>query len=77
MKRAIRFVGYAFLGLVALGLTLRVLLALRTGQPFYGINYRGVPLGTYSTLLALIMAGGIGIVRLAQVRRRRTFRDDK
>jgi hypothetical protein len=52
------------------GLVLTLVLALSAGQPFYGRNVYGSPLGTYSTAAVLVIAGVIGIMRLVQESRR-------
>ena len=57
----LRIVGFSFLALTLAGLVLRVFFALQTGQAFYGVNYMGLLLGTYTTLsvLAAVLLAGI------------------
>ena len=72
----IKTTGLFLVGLVMVGLVLTVLDAAISGQPFYGVNYKGLPLGTYSTLACLVLAGVFaliaGIMRLLAVARRRS-----
>ena len=66
--------GSALFSLVIVGLLLTVLGAVRSGQSFYGVNYKGLPLGTYSTLACLLLAATIvvvtGLIRVLAVLRR-------
>ncbi len=65
-------IGYVLVGLIVCGVVLTVILAHRTGQPFYGRNVYGLDVGTYSTGAVLFIAACIGVVRLVQrVRGRR------
>ena len=70
MRRVVAVVGYLLVALIVLGLCLEVFAALRSHQPFYGLNYLGLPLSAYSTLLALAIAGAVGLVWLWQRARR-------
>ena len=72
----IKTTGLFLVSLMIVGLVLTVLHATISGQPFYGMNYKGLPLGTYSTLACLALAGAIGlfagIMRLLAIVRRRS-----
>lgn len=70
-RTLIATIGYLFVGLIVLGLSLTIVTAARFGQPFYGDNAYGLPVGTYSTGAIMVIAGCIGVVRLIQVTRRR------
>jgi hypothetical protein len=70
-RSVVATVGYALVGLIVGGLVLTIILALLAGQPFYGRNVYGLPLGTYSTAAVLVIAGVIGVVRLVQKARQR------
>ena len=74
MRRTIATIGYALIGLIVLGLIADVIAALLKHQAFYGVNYLGLPLGTYWVALVLAMAGMIGAVRLVQIYRARKRR---
>ena len=71
MRRVIAIIGSGLIGLIVLGLIFQVLVEASHNQPFYGVNYKGLNLGTYSTLATLVIAAAIGIVRLAQTIRGR------
>ena len=71
----VKATGYVLFGLVVIGLALTVMGAALSGQPFYGLNYKGLPLGAYSTLAVLALAAVVvltaGVSRaLASARRR-------
>ena len=72
----IKTTGLLLVGLMIVGLVLIVLHAAISGQPFYGVNYKGLPLGAYSILacLALIVLFGLvaGIMRALAAARRRS-----
>jgi hypothetical protein len=70
-------VGYVLIALIVAGICLDILLAQRANHPFYGVNYLGQPLGTYSVSLVLIIAAAIGIVRLIQLHAARRLRNRK
>ena len=74
MRRTIGTIGYVLIGLIVLGLIAEVIAALLNHQAFYGVNYLGLPLGTYWVALLLVMAGIIGAVRLVQIYRARKRR---
>lgn len=59
-------IGYVLVGLIVCGLLLAVIVAHRSGQPFYGKNAYGLAVGTYATGALLLMAACIGVVRLVQ-----------
>jgi|SRR5579859_4452691 len=59
-------IGYVLMGAVFIGLALTVIAAAHTNHPFYGINYKGLLLGTYSTLAVLVIAGVVGVVWVSQ-----------
>ena len=59
--RVLRGIGYVAVALFFAGAGVCVLLALFTGNPFMGINYYGLPIGTYSTA-AVFLVGALGFV---------------
>ena len=61
-----RIIGYGLTGLIFVGLGIRVLAAFLAGEPVYGLNYKSQPLGTYSTLAALVIATPIVAVLIWQ-----------
>ena len=67
----IKATGFLLTALVVFGLVLTVLSAAISGEPFYGVSYKGLPLGTYSTLTVLVLAAVFAIV--AGVARVRSF----
>jgi len=72
----IKVIGYVLIGLVVAGLAFAVIVAALSNKPFYGTNYKGLALGTYTTLTVLVMACLIGVVWVVQwglrrIRRRR------
>ena len=64
--RVISTIGYILIGLVFFGLAVTVIGAAVSNKPFYGVNYKGLALGTYSTLAVLAVALLAGIVWIAQ-----------
>lgn len=63
----LRWTGYGLSGLIVIGLVLTVTAAALSNRPFYGTNYKGLPLGTYSTLTVIGVSGLVGgawLVRL-------------
>lgn len=64
MRRGVRIVGYLLVALAIGGLSIRVTMAAASGQPFVGENVFHLPIGTYSTLIVLIMAAAIGVYAL-------------
>ena len=58
----IKITGFALTALVIVGLVLTVVRAAISGESFYGVNYKGLPLGTYSTLACLVLATIIVLV---------------
>lgn len=74
MKKVVAVTGYVLMGLMLVGVAVQVLSSLRDGEPFYGVNAWGLPLGTYSSLLVLIIAVGIGLVRVVRILRTRQQR---
>ncbi|HEX3367626.1 hypothetical protein [Phenylobacterium sp.] len=75
MRRTIATIGYVLIGLIVLGIVGDMLAATLKHQAFYGVNYLGLPLGTYSMALVLVMAGTIGAVRLVQIYRAKKRRE--
>ena len=73
-KAIVATVGYLLVSLIVCGLVLTIVVAWRAGQPFYGRNVYGLPLGTYSTAAVLAIAGVIGVVRLVQKARQKPLR---
>lgn len=76
MRRLVRrIVGSAIIALVVLALALQVGLAIRTGRPFYGVNYYGQPLGVVYPIAGVVLVGGVAAFvyggRLLSARRRR------
>ncbi len=69
----VRGIGFTLLGLVGFGLFLTVIKAAAEGRSFYGVNYYGLRLGTYSALATLLLVALLGvagaIVRLRRSRR--------
>jgi hypothetical protein len=70
-------VGYILLAFIVAGICLDILVAQRSGHPFYGVNYLGQPLGVYSVSLVLIIAAAVGVVRLFQLHAARRLRNQK
>jgi hypothetical protein len=68
-------IGYILTGLVVVGLAATVFLAALSNHPFYGTNYKGLPLGTYSTLAVLAVALLVGLAWLVR-RAVRMFKRD-
>lgn len=66
MRWLIKIVGYVLMALIVAGLCVQLLLAFRANQSFYGVNYRGLPLGTYSTAASLFMVAAIGVIWVVQ-----------
>jgi hypothetical protein len=62
----IAIVGYIMSGLIVAGPALTVIAAALSNKPFYGVNYKGLALGTYSTLAVLAVALLVGIVWIVQ-----------
>jgi hypothetical protein len=62
----IKAVGHVLVALILAGLVVTVVTAAWSGQLFYGVNYKGLDLGTYSTLAAIVMALLIGVVWVMQ-----------
>jgi hypothetical protein len=60
-------IGYLLVALLIAGLALEALLALTHGRPFYGVNYWGAPVGTYSTFAILVVIGAAGVARLVKL----------
>jgi hypothetical protein len=48
-------------GLIVAGLCVQVISALLAGRPFYGENYKGLPLGAYSTLVVIVVVAAVGL----------------
>ena len=73
--RVIKATGFLLVGLVVVGLVLTVVSAAISGQPSYGVSYKGLPLGTYSTLAVLVLAAAVaftaGVRRVLLFARRR------
>lgn len=67
----IGMIGYALVGLILIGLALTVVMAAVANQPFYGVNYKGLALGTYSTLFILVVAAAVRMAKLILAWRRR------
>jgi hypothetical protein len=74
LRRIVAGVGYVFMAAVFAGVWLTALTAARKGQAFYGVNYKGLDLGTYSTLAALTMVtvilGVLAVQRVVRAVRR-------
>ena len=66
MRWLIKIVGYVLMALIVAGLCMQLLLAFRANQPFYGVNYKGLPLGTYLTAAILFMVSVIGVIWVVQ-----------
>jgi hypothetical protein len=62
----IKVAGYILVALVVGGLVATVVVAAMHGQPFYGRNYMGLALGTYSTLAMFGLAAIIGFIWAGQ-----------
>ena len=61
LRKIITYLGYFFIGLILLGQFGAILYAALSGQVFYGKNYQGLPLGTYSSLLVFAILIGVVI----------------
>ncbi len=59
---AVRAFGYGLVGLVMAGLAITVGAAAVANHPFYGANFWGLPLGTYSSLAVLVVAAAVGMI---------------
>lgn len=69
-RKIIAGVGYSAMTAIFVGIWLMVLTAARKGEAFYGVNYKGLDLGTYSTLAALAMVTAIlGVATIQRVGR--------
>lgn len=77
MRKVFARVGYVLIALLMAGVCLDIFVAWRGNRPFYGENYFGQSLGTYSTALVLVIAAAIGVVRLTQIFRARRRDIDK
>jgi uncharacterized membrane protein len=71
----INVIGYILTGLVVVGLAATVVLAALSNHPFYGKNYKGLPLGTYSTLAVMAVALFVGLAWLVRRAARLIKRD--
>lgn len=71
MHLGIRIVGYLLVALIVAGLCLQLFTALKSGQPFIGLNVRHQPIGTYSTIAAMVIVAAIGVYALVRRIRRR------
>ncbi len=60
----LKITGFALTGLVLLSLALTVSAAVIAKKLFYGINYLGIPLLTYSSAVALPVIIVVGLVAL-------------
>ena len=61
MRKAVIAIAALLGTLLYIELWLTVISAVRKGQAFYGVNYWGLDLGTYSTLAVLIVGTAIGV----------------
>lgn len=48
-------------GLLLLALFFQVAVAVKAGLPFYGINYKGQPLGVAYPIVIALIFGGVGL----------------
>lgn len=76
MRKILNAVGFGLLGLILLGFGLRIYVSIKANNAFLGVNYRGVPLGTYSSLATLVIVLLVLLVLavqrlLSEIRRRR------
>lgn len=63
-RKAVAIVGYVFVGLALTTILLRALVAAGANQPFMGISYKHLPIGTYSTLAIFGVVGAVGVAVL-------------
>lgn len=70
----VRIIGFGLVGLALTGLAARLTLAAASGDPFYGRNVYGQPVGTYLALAIFAVAGLFGIVWVVQRLRKATRR---
>ena len=59
--RVVAGVGYFFVGLLLVGLAVQVVIAWKNNIPFIGENYKGLPIGTYSTAAVLAALALFGL----------------
>ncbi len=71
---AVRAVGYGLVGLVMAGLAITVIAAAVSNHSFYGTNYWGLPLGTYSSLAVLMVVAAVGLIGAIRLVRREVRR---
>ena len=77
----VRIIGILLVFLAATLVLLQVALAMRSGDAFYGLNYKMQPLGIVYPIAALVLVGGlaafVGLQKLVAAFQRRSARRDK
>ena len=59
--RVVASVGLVLFALIVVGFVMRVAMAWQNNRPFVGVNYQGLPIGTYSTTAILVGIALIGL----------------
>ncbi len=66
--RLLKAVGFSLVAVVFVGIGLSILLALLLGKPNIGTNHYGLPIGTYSSAVVMVVVVvGLLIVGISRV----------